>query len=196
MKKYKNYGFTLIELLIVMAILGVLAVVVLVAINPVQQLARTRDAGRKSAVTQVGRAMQAYYTTHGGTYLTDSNCNSDGDANLMTYEWISCLVDSGELSTVPSAINYSVGSSLTGCAETTDVVGTSYDKENMLCYTVASDGEDAVVYALMESDSELSKCTDPSLPNAFFAWSTVDGRGGLVCTNGTVLGSGGQVFVD
>ena len=45
-------GFTLIELLIVMAILGVLAVVVLVAINPIQQLARTRDTGRKSGVTQ------------------------------------------------------------------------------------------------------------------------------------------------
>lgn len=44
MKNIKNFGFTLIELLIVMAILGVLAVVVLVAINPVQQLARTRDA--------------------------------------------------------------------------------------------------------------------------------------------------------
>jgi prepilin-type N-terminal cleavage/methylation domain-containing protein len=41
-----NYGFTLIELLIVIAILGVLAVVVLVAINPIEQLARTRDGGR------------------------------------------------------------------------------------------------------------------------------------------------------
>ena len=58
----KNYlkGFTLIELLIVIAILGVLAVVVLVAINPVQQLARTRDAGRKSSVAQIGHAVAAY----------------------------------------------------------------------------------------------------------------------------------------
>ncbi len=61
-------GFTLIELLIVMAILGVLAVVVLVAINPVQQLARTRDAGRKSGVTQMGHALEAFYTSQGAEY--------------------------------------------------------------------------------------------------------------------------------
>ena len=61
-------GFTLIELLIVMAILGVLAVVVLLAINPAEQLARTRDTGRVSAVTQMGHAVQAYDTSHNAVY--------------------------------------------------------------------------------------------------------------------------------
>ena len=43
-------GFTLIELLIVIAVLGVLAAVVLVAIDPGQQLARGRDSGRKPSI--------------------------------------------------------------------------------------------------------------------------------------------------
>src|SRR3990172_2573562 len=90
-------GFTLIELLIVIAILGVLAVVVLVAINPVQQLARTRDAGRKSSITQMGHAMEAYATTHNGRYTPE------------TTAWADALVTAGELSVVPSPITYSVG---------------------------------------------------------------------------------------
>lgn len=199
----RQVGFTLIELLIVMAILGVLAVVVLVAINPVQQLARTRDAGRKSAVQQVGRALQAYSTTHGGSFLRDDhptlgdgNCDADGDFNRLNGEWISCLVEAGELSTVPSEINYSVGTSINGCVEGTDTLAVHYDKEGLLCYVVNSDGDGAVVYALLESDSELSKC-DTSNPYAFFVWSTSDGRGGLVCTTSETLTAGPQSgFVD
>ena len=48
MTAYLKKGFTLIELLIVIAILGVLAVVILVAINPQEQLARGRGGGRTS----------------------------------------------------------------------------------------------------------------------------------------------------
>ena len=60
LRNFSSKGFTLIELLIVIAILGVLAAGSLVAIDPVEQLARARDSGRKSAVTQMGRALQAY----------------------------------------------------------------------------------------------------------------------------------------
>ncbi|HLD01481.1 MAG TPA: prepilin-type N-terminal cleavage/methylation domain-containing protein, partial [Patescibacteria group bacterium] len=41
-------GFTLIELLIVIAVLGVLATIVLVAIDPLEQLSRGTDAGQKT----------------------------------------------------------------------------------------------------------------------------------------------------
>ena len=64
LSKFSSKGFTLIELLIVIAILGILAAGILVAIDPVEQLSRGRDAGRKSAVTQLGRALQAYYTAN------------------------------------------------------------------------------------------------------------------------------------
>lgn len=54
-------GFTLIELLVTIAIIGVLAGVVLVAINPATRLAEARDAGYKNDVGQVATAMEAYY---------------------------------------------------------------------------------------------------------------------------------------
>ena len=62
-KKFK--GFTLIELLIVIAILGILAAAVLVAINPTKRTGQARDAGRKNDIASVVTEVQAYYTTPG-----------------------------------------------------------------------------------------------------------------------------------
>jgi prepilin-type N-terminal cleavage/methylation domain-containing protein len=181
LKRFK--GFTLIELLIVMAILGVLAVVVLVAINPVQQLARTRDAGRKSAVTQLGHALEAYYTSHGGSYLTTaSNCPDGGTA------WAQCLVDAGELSTVPSEITYSIAA-ITGCNNS---AGTDPGEENRFCYDHDGVASEALVVAQLESDSESSKC---SSGDPWFVWSTDDGRGGLVCNASQPVCSAGSCSV-
>ncbi len=68
-------GFTLIELLVVIAIVGVLAAVVLIAINPARRLAQARDAGRKSDISQIATAITAFYTSNAnGSYpnaLTD-----------------------------------------------------------------------------------------------------------------------------
>ena len=61
---HKKRGFTLIELLVVVAIIGVLAAVVLIAINPARRLRQARDSGRKSDVSQLATALQAYYTTN------------------------------------------------------------------------------------------------------------------------------------
>lgn len=58
-------GFTLIELLIVISILGVLAVAVLSAINPVEQMKKARDAGRKSDAAELLNAHERYFTTFG-----------------------------------------------------------------------------------------------------------------------------------
>jgi len=44
----RNKGFTLIELIVVIAIIGVLAGVLLIAINPAALLAKGRDAKRIS----------------------------------------------------------------------------------------------------------------------------------------------------
>ena len=172
-------GFTLVELLVVIAIIGVLAVVVLVAINPVQQLARTRDAGRKSAITQMGHAMEAYATTKNGVYIDESAT------------WPDLLVAAGELSIVPSNIVYSV----TG-TDTFDCTF-EYSTRNW-CYdaTTGTGGSPVLLYTRMESQSEQSKCTGTQVP--FFVWSTADGRGGVVCRTDAATEPvvGTQTFVD
>jgi hypothetical protein len=159
-----------------MAILGVLAVVVLVAINPVQQLARTRDAGRKSSVTQLGHALEAFYTSHGGSYLSTAAGAGFCDFGAGgTTSFIQCLVDAGELSSIPSAITNTLTSP---CVE----AGTDPDEVNEYCYDQNGSGSEALVVTALESNSEDSKCTTASnIP--WFVWSTVQGRGGLVCSD-------------
>jgi prepilin-type N-terminal cleavage/methylation domain-containing protein len=164
-------GFTLIELLIVMAILGVLAVVVLVAINPVQQLARTRDSGRKSTVTQLGHALEAHFTARNGEYLDTSNCIAANGGPLAT-DWMGCLQVAGEMSSVPATINNSVGSFST-CTGT--------NVQNAICYAVDGTSTAAVVYTVLESATEESKCPGPGLVVPNFIWNTADGRGGTIC---------------
>lgn len=119
-------GFTLIELLIVIAILGVLAVVVLVAINPVQQLARTRDAGRISTVQQLGHSVEAYFVSHDGTYPTDA-------------AWDTELVTSGDLSVFPGLV--------------TNTLTTACDADGW-CYDGGTDS--FAIWSALEADTNLT----------------------------------------
>ena len=154
-------GFTLIELLIVMAILGVLAVVVLVAINPVEQLARARDTGRVSSVTQLGRSLAAYYTSQ--------SQYPDATAGV----WDQALILSGDINTFPAAVSQTDAT----CAGA--VV-------NGYCYnvaTVVNVNDQALVYSLLISQQQINKCAVlGGEPYAVF--STFDGRGGVACSAG------------
>ncbi len=58
-------GFTMIELLIVIAVLGILAVAVLAAINPIEQINRGRDTGSRSDAEQLLSAIDRYYASKG-----------------------------------------------------------------------------------------------------------------------------------
>jgi len=77
MKKLK--GFTLIELLVVLGILGILAAVLLVTINPIAQLQKGNDARRKSDLEQIQRALELYYQDN-GSYPASS---TDGTFTIM-----------------------------------------------------------------------------------------------------------------
>jgi len=79
MKPARKNAFTLIELLVVIAIIGVLAAVVLVAINPARRMRQARDSGRKSDVGQIATASQAYYTTMGYYAENIASLVSSGD---------------------------------------------------------------------------------------------------------------------
>ncbi len=58
-----NKGFTLIELLIVIVIIGILSVAVLSAINPIEQINKATDQGKKSDSAELLNALERYYTT-------------------------------------------------------------------------------------------------------------------------------------
>lgn len=86
----KAKGFTLIELLIVIAILGILAAAVLIAVNPAKRQNQAKDAQVKSDVGSIATALQAYYTQPGaGSYPT-------------TAQGLALLVSNGDLKQIPT----------------------------------------------------------------------------------------------
>ncbi len=62
---FRKLGFTMIELLIVIAVLGILAVAVLAAINPIEQINRGRDTGSRSDAEQALSAIDRFYASQG-----------------------------------------------------------------------------------------------------------------------------------
>lgn len=90
-QKRFTYGFTLIELLIVIAILGILAAAVLVAVNPAKRQQQARDAARKNDIGQIATGLQGYFTTN-GIYPT-----GNGSPGGLT-----ALTASGDLKSVPT----------------------------------------------------------------------------------------------
>jgi prepilin-type N-terminal cleavage/methylation domain-containing protein len=88
-KKLNNFGFTLVELLVVIAIIGLLASVVLVALNNSRM--KARDAVRKANLSQMDKGLRAYFLDnndfpHCGPYAL-------GVWTARSFEpvWASCL---------------------------------------------------------------------------------------------------------
>lgn len=64
MKKTLAHGFTLVELLIVIGLLGAIALIVISAINPIEQANKARDARFKADASQMISAIERYYASN------------------------------------------------------------------------------------------------------------------------------------
>jgi len=76
-------GFTLVELLIVIAILGIIALIVIAAINPIEQANRARDTGMKSDASQLLSAIDRYFAANTQfPWVTQEDATYDNDDGI------------------------------------------------------------------------------------------------------------------
>jgi prepilin-type N-terminal cleavage/methylation domain-containing protein len=149
--KLLRNGFTLIELLVVVAVLGILAAVVLVALDPLEQTARGRDSGRISTIAQLGHGLQSYATIQNGSYP-------------LAAGWMSTLVSVGELKQIVT-----VPASPDTCTP---------QQTGNVCYTVI--GSDAVVWTVLESKYSKKRANDCETVTVAM-YSTIQGQAGIAC---------------
>ena len=85
----KNKGFTLLEILLVIAAIGILAAIVLVAINPNRQIAQARNTVRQSDINTIQKALEQYLIEKGRYPNSVSTtpgyiCNTGTEQNVVT----------------------------------------------------------------------------------------------------------------
>jgi prepilin-type N-terminal cleavage/methylation domain-containing protein len=91
MKRTTENAFTLVELLVVIAVLGILSTIGLVAFNSSQ--VRGRDATRKSDLRQIANALELYYNDY-GYYPEDFT--EVGSVELGKGTIVGCPVEPGD----------------------------------------------------------------------------------------------------
>ncbi len=102
MKIKNKQGFTLIELLVVIGIIGILAAIVLVAVNPGRQFAQARDSQRRADLLGITNAIYQFAAEHNGNLPdtdTDPLVNSFPSTSTCIGDTTPCfdLAGAGEI---------------------------------------------------------------------------------------------------
>jgi len=161
---YKR-GFTLIELLIVIAILGVLAAGIIIAIDPAEKIKQTKDAGRITTINQLAKAISGYYVSQ-GSYPAVNNI------------WQTTLVGAGEIHNiivVSKTASYFCDGSFNGQSTNNNIQG-------YICYGLQN-GVDPAIWTAVDSAHEQIRACGGSDSNTYavYAWMASYGRAGIIC---------------
>lgn len=88
-------GFTLIELLVVIGIIGILAAIVVIAVNPGRQFAQARDRNRQADILGVTNAIYQFAAEHDGN-LPAVNYTVDGVTGNLVGDFPVCADAEGD----------------------------------------------------------------------------------------------------
>jgi prepilin-type N-terminal cleavage/methylation domain-containing protein len=136
LKQKNQKGFTLIELLVVIAIIGLLASVVLLALNSARQ--KSRDAKRLADVRQLASALELYYDAAVGGSNGYPGTAGFGAGLVPTYM--------GSLPTFPTPVDGTCG---TGTYAYTSTASSSYNV--VFCLGAATGGLTAGTHTLSQA---------------------------------------------
>ncbi len=125
MKRFS--GFTLIELLVVITLIGVLAIAVLSALNPIEQINKARDAGKRADASQLLTAIDRYFASNEKfpwNNFTDYSTSVD-----VAFAGTGDMVGIGVCGTADLADGDATNSNTAGCVEGGDLVTTQELKQ-------------------------------------------------------------------
>ena len=161
----KTKGFTLIELLIVIALLGALAVGLLAALDPFEQLKKGTDTGVRNTVSELHGAIIRYYAIKNAMPWGTSNLTLVA-SNAQAISYIQEVVGTGELK---SDFTQLAGNQLGKIT----LVGTS--ESITVCFkpesrAFRSDPNTKYLSDFQETTNNPANCGDPGTPNFQCLW--------------------------
>jgi len=154
-------GFTLIELLIVIALLGALAVGLLAAIDPFEQLKKGRDSSTRNTVSEFYNASIRYYSINSQFPWGSNDIVGAADNSLLDNSAaIGTIIAAGELK--DKFIELAGTGNLDKMYVTSTAEGTSGIPENIsVCYRPESKAFRADANSLYDINGEIdANCSD------------------------------------